>query len=378
MKKGKLKKILATSTMGIIALAMPFTLTGCDKKSNINVRVEGEYVQWQVEGEESWTNLLTLDEIIDAIGNDIKGEPGIQGVDGKQVEFNTNSTHIVWRYIGDTTWKNLIAFSDLEKQDDVIDVEELKQRGFALFQSKLNYMNNDYKVTYEYADRYIVESFKKFGTLEWISNESAETIEINASLTYDYSGKDKLVNSEEWFKSYIFNGYAEKTGNFVPRNQISCHYKYQQDIQEYEYIVGGRTFIRNDSSKLFNYANYLKYFTANDIIKCIFNDDGDCVITFKYYGDTYDSSKPYLKSDYIYEFNINKDGEIVKCYVYEKDFLNNAQKGDLFCKISFEKGKSLITRDMLEGLLEKEKQNNSEITCWFDYFNFVQSEENTN
>lgn len=375
MKKSKFKKFLATSTMGIMALSMPFALTGCDKNSDINVRIEGEYLQWQVEGEKSWTNLLTIDEILDAIGNDIKGEPGKQGIDGKQVEFDATSTHIVWKYVGDTTWKNLIAFSDLEKQDDVIDVEELKQRGFELFQSKLNNMNNDCKVTYEYADKYIVESFKKFGTLEWISNESAETITINTSVTYDYSGKSKLPDSDEWIKCYNFYGYVEKTGNFVPHKQISCLYEYQQDIQEYKDLGGGRTFLHDISSERFNYASYLKYFTVDDVIDCRFNDDGDCVISFNYYSDTYNSSKPYLESDYIYEFNINQNGEIVKCYVYEKDFLNNNQIGDLFCKISYERGKSLITREILEGLLEKEKQNNSEITCWFDYFNFTQSED---
>ena len=37
MKKEKLKKILATGAMGIMALAMPFALTGCDKNDDINV-----------------------------------------------------------------------------------------------------------------------------------------------------------------------------------------------------------------------------------------------------------------------------------------------------------------------------------------------------
>ena len=42
--------------MGIMALAMPFVLTGCDIDADINVRVDGDYIQWQVEGEDSWTN----------------------------------------------------------------------------------------------------------------------------------------------------------------------------------------------------------------------------------------------------------------------------------------------------------------------------------
>ncbi|MGN0961816.1 MAG: hypothetical protein ACI4PF_06450, partial [Christensenellales bacterium] len=113
MKKEKLKKILATSAMGIVALAMPFALTGCDKNSDINVRVEGEYVQWQIEGEDSWTNLITLDEIVKALGDDLKGEAG---ADGKKVEFQKSATHIQWRY-ENGEWQNLIALKDIKGEN---------------------------------------------------------------------------------------------------------------------------------------------------------------------------------------------------------------------------------------------------------------------
>lgn len=52
MKKGKLRKILATSAMGIMALAMPFALTGCknedinppeDYKSSVNITFNTQY-----------------------------------------------------------------------------------------------------------------------------------------------------------------------------------------------------------------------------------------------------------------------------------------------------------------------------------------------
>lgn len=125
MKKGKLKKILASSAMGIMALAMPFTLTGCDKDSDINVRVEGEYIQWQVEGEDSWTNLLTIDEIKDLLGESYKGDTGAKGeqgnpgINGKEVEFRNNGEFIQWRYIesnqgDDDNWENLIEVSSLK------------------------------------------------------------------------------------------------------------------------------------------------------------------------------------------------------------------------------------------------------------------------
>lgn len=125
MKKGKLKKILASSAMGIMALAMPFALTGCDKDSDINVRVEGEYVQWQVEGEDSWTNLLTIDEIKDLLGESYKGDTGAKGeqgnpgINGKEVEFRNNGEFIQWRYVDsnqnqDDNWENLIEVTSLK------------------------------------------------------------------------------------------------------------------------------------------------------------------------------------------------------------------------------------------------------------------------
>jgi hypothetical protein len=67
MKKGKLKKILASSVMGIMALAMPFTLTGCEKDTDINVRINGEYIQWQEENADSWNNLIAIEEVKDLL-----------------------------------------------------------------------------------------------------------------------------------------------------------------------------------------------------------------------------------------------------------------------------------------------------------------------
>lgn len=126
MKKGKLKKILASSAMGIMALAMPFALTGCEKDSDINVRVDGDYIQWQVEGDSSWTNLLSIDEVKDLLGDSCKGEQGIQGnpgINGREVEFRKTETYIQWRYVDnsqeeDENWENIIAISELQVNGD--------------------------------------------------------------------------------------------------------------------------------------------------------------------------------------------------------------------------------------------------------------------
>ena len=119
MKKGKLKKILATGAMGIMALAMPFALTGCTQNDDINVRVEGDYIQWQVDGSDSWTNLLSIDEVKDLLGESYKGDQGTPGINGKEVEFRKTETHLQWRYVDnsqteDENWSNLIVLSELK------------------------------------------------------------------------------------------------------------------------------------------------------------------------------------------------------------------------------------------------------------------------
>jgi hypothetical protein len=71
---------------------------------------------------------------------------------------------------------------------------------------------------------------------------------------------------------------------------------------------------------------------------------------------------------YLFEFNITKDCWIVRCNVFEKDFLNDELKGDLFCKISYESGNSLIGENFLNNIFAIEKEKHSEIQYWEDVF----------
>ena len=43
-----------------------------------------------------------------------KGETGDTGADGREVEFQRTATHIQWRYIGSSTWINLVPLVDLK------------------------------------------------------------------------------------------------------------------------------------------------------------------------------------------------------------------------------------------------------------------------
>ncbi|MBQ9768056.1 MAG: InlB B-repeat-containing protein, partial [Lachnospiraceae bacterium] len=42
---------------------------------------------------------------------------GTDGTDGREVEFNVSATHIQWRYVGDSTWNDLVALEDLKGTD---------------------------------------------------------------------------------------------------------------------------------------------------------------------------------------------------------------------------------------------------------------------
>jgi hypothetical protein len=41
------------------------------------------------------------------------GTPGENGTNGKEIELQKNSTHLQWRYVGDSSWINLIELSQL-------------------------------------------------------------------------------------------------------------------------------------------------------------------------------------------------------------------------------------------------------------------------
>lgn len=95
---------------GFVMSFLLFAVCGCNFKDdeNIEVRVQDEYVQWQVSGDNGWNNLISIDEIMGSIGNEING---------KEVEFGVSDTHIQWRYVGDLDWINLIALSEIAGED---------------------------------------------------------------------------------------------------------------------------------------------------------------------------------------------------------------------------------------------------------------------
>lgn len=383
-----MKKILSFIFTICFTLSTCFMFLACDNNSvseQMKLRVQDGYIQWS-EDNTNWYNLITVEDVLDSIGDDIKGE---QGVAGKQVEFNSSSTHIQWRYVGDAAWKNLIAFDALEQKDEVVNEEELYSRGFELFQSKLNNMNSNYKVTYEYADNYVVESFLNYSVYIPRLIDGSEKLwhtnllNMRVSMEYDYPSVTSLPSQNiESFKPYCLNVIGESTADKEATFGYVGNCKYIADIKEYKFMFNGGTMPYSANSNVLNenfdykFVSNLKKFKLSNVIDVEFNEHGDCVLTCNY-DDTYSSYYPYLSSEYIYDFCITAEGELVNCYVYEKDFLNSEVKGDLYCKISYKKGESLIDSDLLDLAFEKhnewlaEEYPDKVCEDWFDVFCYV-------
>ena len=73
--------------------------------TNIELQATATHLQWRYVGASSWTNLVALSAIT--------GPQGSVGAAGAAVELQATSTHLQWRYVGGSTWTNVFALSSL-------------------------------------------------------------------------------------------------------------------------------------------------------------------------------------------------------------------------------------------------------------------------
>ena len=83
----------------------------------VELSVVGDYIVWRYVGEANWINLVALsvlegppgepgeDGAPGAPGQD--GEPGAPGSDGREIELRENAGWVEWRYVGDVNWIQL-------------------------------------------------------------------------------------------------------------------------------------------------------------------------------------------------------------------------------------------------------------------------------
>ena len=81
----------------------------------IELQTSATHIQWRYVGDPTWNNLVSLAAITGPQGaqgvQGVQGNPGAAGSNGREVELQTNATHVQWRYAGDVTWNNLISLA---------------------------------------------------------------------------------------------------------------------------------------------------------------------------------------------------------------------------------------------------------------------------
>ena len=80
--------------------ALMSLLKGLDGKP-AEIQKSATHLQWRVQGESTWINLVTLDEL------------KVKGDTGANIELQVTATHVQWRVVGGT-WANLVALSELK------------------------------------------------------------------------------------------------------------------------------------------------------------------------------------------------------------------------------------------------------------------------
>ena len=128
-----MKKLLLGITCMLMVLGLIFSAE-CGKQptspasDRLEVRNNGTAIQWKYSDETDWHDLVALDELRGAAGENgkdgkdgadgkngkdgIDGINGKDGIDGKSIEVQRAGTHIQWCYEGDE-WQNLVAISDI-------------------------------------------------------------------------------------------------------------------------------------------------------------------------------------------------------------------------------------------------------------------------
>lgn len=99
-----------TNLISLEDLVGPSGNDGEDGKK-LNLQVFDNFIQYQYEDDLSWTNLISLD--------DLRGTNGSDGEDGSEIVMQVTSTHIQWKYENDTQWHNLIDLETLSGDEGI-------------------------------------------------------------------------------------------------------------------------------------------------------------------------------------------------------------------------------------------------------------------
>ena len=199
--------------------------TGEDGREVLFQVSEG-YIQWQYEGETTWTNLIALDTLVGASGND-----GENGIDGREVLFQVSEGYIQWQYEGETTWTNLIKVSDLLGQ-----AGNDGQTPYIGENGNWWIGNEDLGVFAGYVDLGIQPT----GEFEFAINSDGQSYYV-----VSYNGNDKVVSIPNNYQGYPVTGIGEGAFEnnsrlekvFIPSNVITVDSRAFYDCQNLKDIA---------------------------------------------------------------------------------------------------------------------------------------------
>lgn len=155
-------------------------------------------------------------EIVVTGGRGQKGDDGSSGQDGREVELQSTSEYLQWRYVGETGWTNLISISEL------ISVVT-KPAGQTLSAQRIVIMDSDGKLYY--GDKDTVSTAKKTLGLTLHSGNLDEDIRVllsgrisDPSFSFTLGMSIYLGNNGLLTQIYPTSGYVLKLGIPVDAN----------------------------------------------------------------------------------------------------------------------------------------------------------------
>ena len=328
-----------------------------------------------------------------------QGPKGDDGIDGKQIEFRTTDTHIQWRYVvadqdAEQGWTNLIAIEDLKdktQDDEVVDNSALNQQAFDTFEAFLDQSDlKRYKVTYEYGNSFVVESY---GTYSVRARQEAglqgdhfmaKYFAVYGFSTLVWSTDGSYGLDDEKIHPYTFTILGQSTDKLKITNVPVLTCKYNPDADEYIIVAPGAGYscTYNDyffdaetgveiSNYEYQFVEDLRRFKYENVVECKYNEAGDCVLTMKYSGTNL-VQRPFLNTEYIYDFCITKEGKLARCYVYRSDFLGENEKSELLYTINYYEGETLLDVEFQSAAFDFYKEwwisKHEDAVCelWYD------------
>lgn len=79
----------------------------------VQMRIDSGFIQWKLADSVDWISLIALSDLTGPAGDSgTAGATGAPGAAAKNIDLQTNATHIQWRYIGEP-WQNLVTLASL-------------------------------------------------------------------------------------------------------------------------------------------------------------------------------------------------------------------------------------------------------------------------